>query len=186
MNMRVVGGISRGRKLAPPAISGARPTSALVRGAVFNVLGHENVNGKRIVDLYAGVGSLGIEGLSRGAIWVDFVEKDPKQCAVIRANLRSTGLDGHSMVYCMKTEKALEVLKGSYNLVLMDPPYKMKDLAPVLKVIGETKILEADGMVVVGHSKHSNLNDTYGNLSRFDSRRYGDSVVEFFQGTEIV
>ena len=86
----------------------------------------------------------------------------------------------------MKTEKALEDLKGSYNLVLMDPPYKMKDLAPVLKVIGETKILEADGMVVVGHSKHSNLNDTYGNLSRFDSRRYGDSVVEFFQGTEIV
>ncbi|MQF65172.1 16S rRNA (guanine(966)-N(2))-methyltransferase RsmD [SAR202 cluster bacterium AC-409-J13_OGT_754m] len=184
--MRVVGGIARGRKLAPPAIGGARPTSALVRGAIFNVLGFENVEGRRIIDLYAGVGSLGVEGISRGAHWVDFVEKDPKQCAVIRANLKSTGLAGRSRVYCMTAERALEVLEGPYNLVLMDPPYKMKDLSSVLTVIGETKMLEADGMVVVGHSKHSDLSDTYGSLLRFDSRRYGDSMVEFYQGTKIV
>jgi len=183
--MRVVGGKARGRKLASPAIPGARPTTALVRGAVFNILGFENVEGKRIIDLYAGVGSLGIEGLSRGADWVDFVEKDPKQCAVIRANLQATGLARRSGVYCMTAEKALQVLEGPYRLVLMDPPYRLRDLSSVLKVIGETKILEVHGMVVVGHSKHSELKDTYGNLSLFNRRQYGDSVVEFFQRTEI-
>ena len=184
--MRVVGGSARGVALRTPKGSGVRPTMDKVRVALFNILAALGLKDAAVADFFAGTGSLGIEALSRGAAHVDFVEANAPQCADIRVNLQVTKLADRATVLHSTVEKALEQMDNKYDFVLMDPPYKMKDLAPVLKVIGETKILEADGMVVVGHSKHSNLSDTYGNLSRFDSRRYGDSVVEFFQWTEIV
>ena len=178
--MRVVGGIAKGRNLASPAIPGARPTLELVRGAIFNILGSNLIEGARIADLFAGTGSLGIEGLSRGAAGADFVEQHPRQCAVIRSNLESTGLSNRGQVHCMKVERALQVLKGPYGVVFMDPPYRLKTLDPVLETLAQSGLMEAEGVVVVGHSKRLGLKERYGSLSKVRSRRYGDSVVDFF------
>ncbi len=179
--MRIVGGIAKGRRLASPAIRGARPTSELIRGVIFNSLGPEILIEARVADLYAGVGSLGIESLSRGAAHADFVEKDSRQCAVIRRNLKTTGLERKAQVHRMEALKALTMLEGPYGVILMDPPYRMESLDQNLEAIDRAEIIENEGMLVVGHSKRLTLKEGYGRLSLERSRRHGDSVVDFFR-----
>jgi len=193
--MRVVGGVAKGRRLKGATISEARPTSELVRGAIFNVLGPLDLKPVRALDLYAGSGSLGIEALSRGASWADFVERHPRQCAAIRENLRVTGFTDKAQVYCMDVDKALLVLlehnAGRYGLVLMDPPYKLTSLDEVLDSLAGSKLLEEGATVVVGHSKRLSLKSGYPSglspqgqsqsLSLVGRYRYGDSTVDFFE-----
>lgn len=179
--MRVLSGQVRGRRLKGPAIQGARPTSERVRGAIFNVLGPLDTHGLRVLDLFAGSGSLGIEALSRGGDWADFVERSPRQCAQIRANLSATGYGDRAGVHCMEVRKALESLEGRYHLVLMDPPYELEELGPVLEPLGASDLLSPGARVVVGHSKRVTMADHYGPLAQEATRRYGDSVVDFFR-----
>ncbi|MCE2464457.1 MAG: RsmD family RNA methyltransferase, partial [Dehalococcoidia bacterium] len=92
----------------------ARPTSELVRGAIFNILGPLEVAQTRVLDLYAGSGSLGIEALSRGATEADFVERHPRQCAAIKENLATTGFTDKARVYRMDVQASLSALEGPY------------------------------------------------------------------------
>ena len=181
MVMRIVGGIAKGRKLRGATISEARPTSELVRGAIFNVLGPLGLRPTRVIDLYAGSGSLGTEALSRGATWADFVERHPRQCAAIKENLTVTEFSNQAQVYCMSVDKALNILTGPYQLVLMDPPYKLTTLGEVLDTLAGAKLLEEDATVVVGHSKRLVLAERYQGLVQVGHYRYGDSVVDFFR-----
>ena len=87
----MVGGIAKGRRLIGATIAEARPTSELVRGAIFNILGPLDLKPIRVLDLYAGSGSLGLEALSRGAGSADCVERHPRQCAALDTNLAATG-----------------------------------------------------------------------------------------------
>ncbi len=178
--MRVLSGFAGGRPLKGPAIPGARPTSELVRGAIFNVLGPLEGRIVRVLDLFAGTGSLGIEALSRGVGQADFVESNRRQCQRIRENLQGLGLSQGASVHCKEAAQAVRDLPGSYQLVLMDPPYKMTDLSPVLGPLGNSASLEQGAMVVVGHSKRVQLAEGYGSLVRTGDRRYGDSMVDFF------
>ena len=182
--VRVLSGYAGGRPLKGPAIPGARPTSELVRGAIFNVLGPLDGRIAKVLDLFAGTGSLGIEALSRGVPEADFVESNRRQCMRIRENLQDLGLTQSATVHCREAAQAIRELEGSYQLVLMDPPYRMTDLTPVLAPLGNTSsdgsLLELGGTVVVGHSKRVRLADTYGALSHTGGRRYGDSMVDFF------
>ena len=143
-----------------------------------------------MLDLFAGTGSLGIEALSRGVPQADFVESNRRQCLRIRENLHDLGLSHGATVHCKEAVQAVRDLEGPYQLVLMDPPYRMTDLSPVLSPLGdappESSLLEAGGplsvggIVVVGHSKRVQLADNYGTLSHTNGRRYGDSMVDFF------
>ncbi len=178
--MRVVGGVAKGKRLRGATISEARPTSERVRGAIFNVLSSLDLNSVRALDLYAGSGSLGIEALSRGALWVDFVERHPRQCAAIKENLEATGLGDRARVYRRDAERALNVLEGRYQLVLMDPPYKLTTLDEVLDRLAESELLEKGATVVAGHSKRLTLKSSHGNLSLVGHYSYGDSIVDFF------
>lgn len=180
--MRVVGGKAKGRRLKGGVSPDTRPTTERVRAAIFNILDPAQYEGQRVLDLYAGTGSLGIEALSRGASWGDFVERSPRQCAVIRTNLEVTGFSRQARVYCTDAMHGLGALSGPYSLVLTDPPYKLGDPGSVMERIASTAgLLRQDSMVVVGHSRHSDLLESYGSLRRVSQRRYGDNVVEFFQ-----
>ena len=178
--MRVVGGAAKGRRLKGATISEARPTSELVRGAIFNILGPLDLKLIKVLDMFAGSGSLGIEALSRGATWADFVERHPRQCAAIRENLETTGFTDRARVYCMDVNKGLSVLEGGYNVVLMDPPYKLTTLDQVLDDLSGSGLLEPSATVVVGHSKRLSLESGYRGLARIGSYRYGDSMVDFY------
>ena len=177
----MVGGDAKGIRLRGATISGARPTTELVRGAIFNVLGHLDPNPIRALDLFAGSGSLGIEALSRGATWVDFAERHPRQCAAIKENLEATGFSSTARIYCMDVVRALGVLQDPYELVLMDPPYSLPSLDYVLNGLAKSKLLSSGATVVVGHSKRLTLQPVYHDLGRVGQYRYGDSSVDFFE-----
>ena len=180
-SMRVAGGTARGRRLLGAIAPGARPTTERVRAAIFNILSPETYLGERALDLFAGSGSLGIEALSRGAAWADFVERDRRQCGVVRSNLENTGFLGQGKVYQADAIRVLDSLPGPYRLVMLDPPYRLTQLGEVLEKIAEHPGLVAPkGMVVVGHSRHTELRPSYGPLARESLRRYGDNVVEFY------
>jgi len=122
--LRVIAGRFGGRRLKAPRGDGTRPTSDRVKEALFSILG--NLEGARVLDLFAGTGSLGIESLSRGAVGVVFVEAAPDALAVLRDNLRALGLtDVDATVISARVERALPQLLtlGPYDLVLADAPY---------------------------------------------------------------
>lgn len=181
-NMRVVGGTAKGHRLKGAVTPGVRPTSERARAAIFNVLPPRLLQDARVLDLFAGTGSLGIEALSRGASWADFVERNRRQCQALQANLESTGFGGQARAQCADASRLLNSLPGPYDLVLLDPPYKMEALEEFMEALASAPALVADeGIVVVGHSRHVSLGKEYGQLALYSSRRYGDNLVDFYR-----
>ena len=179
--MRVGGGEARGRRLKGAVVPGVRPTTERVRAAIFNILDIDQYRDRRVLDLFAGSGSLGIEALSRGAAWADFVERDRRQCTVVRDNLSSLGFDTVAQVRQADAIRALPVLTGDYSLVLLDPPYRMGAFHGVLEgIAGHPGLLTPDAIVVAGHSRQTELRSAYGILRRTTYRQYGDNAVSIY------
>ncbi len=179
--MRVIAGRAKGHRLAGPPSRATRPTSDLVRGAIFSALESMGVELTRVLDLYAGSGALGIEALSRGGEWCDFVEKDARTCASIRENLAKTRFDGRAKVHCAPVERALARLEGPYTLVLADPPYA-QEAAPPLERLVESGLAEAGRTVLVlEHSSREEGPERLGGLSQVKTLRHGDSAVSIYR-----
>lgn len=179
--MRVAGGNEKGRRLKGAVTSKTRATTERVRAAIFNILDPNQYLDGRVLDLFSGTGSLGIEALSHGAGWADFVEWDRRQSAVITSNLESTGFSSQSSVHRLDVFQALESLTGNYDLVLMDPPYKMGNLDNLMeKVASQPGLIVEGGVVIAGHSKREGLKEVYGHLRLTSHREYGDNVIDFF------
>ncbi len=179
--MRVIAGRAKGHRLAGPPSRATRPTSDLVRGAIFSALESMGVELTRVLDLYAGSGALGIEALSRGGQWCDFVEKDARTCASIRENLAKTRFDGLAKVHCAPVERALARLEGPYTLVLADPPYA-QEAAPSLERLVESGLAEAGRTVLVlEHSSREEGPGRLGGLSQVKTLRHGDSAVSIYR-----
>jgi 16S rRNA (guanine966-N2)-methyltransferase len=117
--VRVVAGQFKGRRLAAPRGTRTRPTADRVREALFSMLG--DVEGARVLDLYAGSGALGIEALSRGAASAVFVERDPRAVAAIERNLAAIGVE--ATVLRRDVPRFLAAEDGAFDLVFCDPPY---------------------------------------------------------------
>ncbi len=155
--MRVIGGAFRGQRLAAPRGRDTRPTTDRVREAVFSSLfsligGFE---GRRVLDLYAGSGALGIEALSRGAAHATFVERDRRAAAVIAANLQSLGVASDHWQVLTRDASRLVTAAGlrPVSLLFADPPYTIDaaDVWQVLEGLANGGVLEAGGLVVYEH-----------------------------------
>ena len=178
----MVAGTAKGRRLKGTISPEARPTTERVRAAIFNIISPDLYRGGRVLDLYAGSGSLGIEALSRGASWADFVERDRRQCGVIQSNLDNVGFGSCGRVHCALVEGGLTDLAGPYQLVLLDPPYRLQTLGEVLEnIVSVQGLVDQGGMVVAGHSRHLALLPDYGPLRLVSNRRYGDNLVDFYR-----
>lgn len=183
--MRIISGRAKGQRLKGPPRGSVRPTSDLVRGAIFDILASLKGEWARVLDLYAGTGALGIEALSRGALHADFVERNRACCAVIRENLRRTGLEEQGRVYCLEVARALRILQNGYDLVFADPPYGDPGLGLVLERLGHSHLL-ADGVAVVEHSYRFPLAESYGPLKIVNQRRHGDTCISFYEAGRVV
>jgi 16S rRNA (guanine(966)-N(2))-methyltransferase RsmD len=134
-----------------------------------------------VLDLFSGSGALGIEALSRGAGWVDFVDHEPKCCAIIRQNLENTKLAAQAHIYCCSVTKALTFLNKEYSIVLMDPPYSDLSIGNVINQLAASNLIGTDTVVIVTHSPHLTLNTQCGTLSMTKERRHGDSCIAVFR-----
>ena len=171
--MRVVAGAYRSRRLRAPA--SARPTADRVREALFSILG--DVSGARVLDLFAGSGALGIEALSRGAAAATFVERDVGAAELIRRNLESLGASG-----AVVRRDALAFLRsepGTYDLVLVDPPYDSASrlAGPLSELL--PPVLAEDARIVTESDKRTPLEMAFPLLRE---RTYGDTRIAVHRG----
>jgi 16S rRNA (guanine966-N2)-methyltransferase len=152
--------------------------------AMYSMLGPGGVEGKRVLDLYAGTGRLGLESLKRGAAFVEFVETDAKRCNAIQAAVEQLGFDNSCHVRRGRVGRILRSLDGDYDIVFIDPPYAMDPFQGVLDALGDRNLLSNEATVFVEHGKRTNLNGQYAGLMMSDSRVYGDTAVTTFRPVE--
>jgi len=176
MNVRVTGGRLGGRRLRAAA-SGTRPTADRVRVALFARLG--DLDGARVLDLYAGTGSLGIEALSRGARDVVFIERASRSLAVLRANLVTLGLTTDTRILAGDAVRGVQRLgreAARFDLALLDPPYAAGEVGRALEALVAARVLAVGAAVVVESGRRHPVPIVEG-LARIDERRYGDTLI---------
>ena len=179
--MRIIAGKAKGHRLKAPKGTTTRPATDLVRGAIFSILETTTSDWERVLDLFAGSGALGIEALSRGAGWVDFVEREPRCCDIIRQNLEKTKLAAQAHIYCCSVVKALSFLDKEYSIILMDPPYSNSSIGNVITQLATSKLVGANSILVVTHSPRLPLNSTYATLNLIKEHRHGDSCIAVYE-----
>lgn len=180
--MRVIAGEFGGRRLEAPRGLKTRPTSDRVREALFMSLG--DLTGQRVVDLFAGSGALGIEALSRGAVFADFVDGARSAREAMERNLSSLGLAERARIWPFRLPLGLarlvEVLQAA-DLVLADPPYGGADARSVLSALGRQGILRPGARVVLERHQKDELRGDIGILAEVRERRYGETIVHFYE-----
>ena len=145
--MRVITGTARGRKLAALEGVEVRPTTDMVKEAMFSILQFE-IEGAVVLDLFAGSGQLGIEALSRGAASAVFVDQRRDAAALIRDNLKLTGLEDRAKVVCGDAAAFLPSAGEKFGLIFIDPPYAANLWEKTIKAISQFDILSNHGIIV--------------------------------------
>ena len=177
--IRIIGGTYRGRKLRTLKGLTTRPVLGRVREALFNVLG--NIEGFKVLDLYAGSGAIGIEALSRGAESVVFVDSGLRQCSAIRENLEITGITAE--VIRSDVIRAVEKFRVSYStfdFVFADPPYEQGLGIETLHAVCDGGILADTGIMALTVRYTEDIPDIAGSCGRIFNRRYGDTLLVMF------
>jgi 16S rRNA (guanine966-N2)-methyltransferase len=185
---RVIAGSARGLRLRAPG-AGTRPFADRVKQTLFAIL-EPDLDGARVLDLFAGSGAAGIEALSRGAASAVFVEKDPGAASVIEANLRTTSLAGPAATVLRADAVAWlsrAALPGApFDLVIADPPYAETDLlVRTLEALGAAGApLTAGARVVAKHFWRDRPPERIGLLASERYRRFGETALTFYRREE--
>jgi len=171
--MRIIAGSRKGHRIDAPKGTHTRPTSDFVRETAFNLIGP--VDGATVLELFAGSGALGLEALSRGAARATLVDSDRAACRAINANLDKLGLA--ATVLCQDALRAVSTDRGSYDLILADPPYDydgLDRLAPHLK-----RLLAPDGLLVL--QTQARDEPVVDGLTVRTSRKYGSARLTLLE-----
>ena len=174
--MRVITGSARGRKLKTPETYDIRPTTDNVKEAVFNIIQFD-VEGRRVLDLFAGTGQLGIEALSRGAASAVFVDRDRAAVRLVRENLRACGLEG-----TVRQEDALSALRRPerFDLIFVDPPYDAGLYGEVLETIKSVDKLTDGGIIICEARSTEPLPDLAVPYGKRKEYRYGKVKIAVY------
>ncbi len=183
--MRIVGGKFKGHGLFGPASGITRPTSDRVRESLFNILAHGiegfELDGARVMDLFAGTGALGLEALSRGAKFCQFIDEETEARSVIRRNADALGAIGLCKIWRRDATKLGPCAPQSpFDLVFVDPPYNKGFGEKALAALIDGQWLAPGAVVVLEESERASVGEVAG-LTRIDQRTYGDTVVYFFR-----
>ena len=177
--MRVVAGKYGGRPLKTLAGKTTRPTTDKVKGAIFNMIG-PYFDGGRVLDLYAGSGSLAIEAISRGMTSAILVEKDRRAQAIINQNLKMTREEERFELLKMEANQSLERITGHFDLVLLDPPYAKEQIVTDIEKIAERELLSNDALIVCETDKSVDLPEEIAGLGIWKQKIYGISKVTVY------
>jgi 16S rRNA (guanine(966)-N(2))-methyltransferase RsmD len=157
-----------------------------VKESIFNIL-REEVEGKVVLDLFAGTGNLGIEALSRGAKKACFVEKGRQALRLIQRNLAQCGLEERSEILSKDANRAIGILaqRGeSFDLILMDPPYEKGLIKRTLMKLYSNPIYYKDSILVIEHDRREPLPSPMDGWNLFQEKRIGDTVISFLKPVE--
>ena len=183
--MRVISGNLKGKKILQPLDKNTRPLKDMAKEAIFNVINHSNkfsteIINSKILDLFSGVGSFGLECISRKASHVTFVESYSKTLKILQTNLEKLSSQKN---YKILTDDIFENnffknLNCKYNIIFLDPPYKEKKIKDLLNNIHKEEILEDNGLIVI-HRNKKDKDEFPPNFEIIDEKIYGISKIFF-------
>jgi 16S rRNA (guanine966-N2)-methyltransferase len=182
--LRVIAGKYRGQGLVSFKADHIRPTTDLVKGAIFNRM-QDVIVGAQVLDLFCGTGSLGIEALSRGAESLTFVEKSSASLEILRKNLAKLKI---TEAYTILKKDVLAYLASakdsqvkSFDVILIDPPFTEKMAHDVMLILGQTALFHEDTRIFIESGFKERIDDEYGCLILADRREYGDKTLSLFR-----
>ena len=183
--MRIISGLFKGKKILSPINLQTRPLKDLVKESIFNIINHSpklliNIQNSTILDLFSGVGSFGLECLSRGSEHVTFFENYDGVLPILKKNLKSLKLNNKYEIIekDLFNEDSFTLLSKKFDIIFIDPPYKNKNLSIILKLIFNNKILNNDGVLII--HRHIKENDVFiPEFKIIDEKKYGISKIIF-------
>ena len=178
--IRVIAGKYGGRKIDAPDFSNSRtkPMGERIRNAMFNRIGEE-IRGTRVLDAFAGTGSVGLEALSRGASFVTFVERDKIAQKILQKNVLSLGAENESEIIRTTVNNWLETAEPEmYDIILADPPYHDLQLSTVSRLFG---LLKPKGLMVLSHTGRGEGSNLENSIVVVDNRSYGNATLTSFR-----
>jgi len=179
--MRVISGTSKGRRLSTLRGQTLRPTSGRIKESIFGILGKE-VEGKVVLDLFAGTGNLAVEALSRGAKKAFLVERGRQALRLIQKNLSRCGMEGLSEILpddACRAIRILEARKESFDLIFIDPPYEKGLIKRTLEGLSARRIYHEGSLLIIQHDRREPLPETLEGWSLIRERRIGDTIISF-------
>ena len=179
--IRVIGGTARGRRLQGPPGLRFRPTTGRVKEFIFSYLNQE-VEGARLLDLFSGTGSLGIEALSRGAASVVFIEEDTRHIRILKDNVALCGFSAEAQIIrgdVFRHIKRLGEGGERFDIVLADPPFKQKLHERITKGVRQAGILARESLLLIEHEVHDSIS-MESSLRLIKQRRFGHCVVSVY------
>ena len=185
--MRIISGKFRGLKLQPPVDFSIRPTSDRLKESLFSILESNKYNIKiensNVIDICSGTGALGIEALSRGAKLIYFIDKDPKAINVLQKNISKLKIDYKDETYIKiiraDANKALQNIKNTFDIVLIDPPYNSNVIEECLVKLKQYNLINFNSYIFTESSKNENIN--FDGFDLLDTKIYGKSKLTILQ-----
>ena len=183
--MRVISGSFRGKKILKPKDNKTRPLKDLTKESIFNIIEHSNkfrvqIIGSNVLDLFSGVGSFGIECLSRGANKVIFAENYQSVLSILKKNLINLKSTNNYRIIedDIYKENTLLIINESFDIIFLDPPYKDKNLGKIFEAIQKGNILKKNGIIILHrHKKEKELLPI--NFKKIEEKQYGISKINF-------
>ena len=181
--MRIISGNFKGRKILTPNDIKTRPLKDLTKESIFNILKHSNkfdieIKNSTVLDLFAGVGSFGIECLSNEAKYVTFVENYNGVLPILKKNLSNLKLDKKYEIIEQNIFTGLKLAKSNYDIIFLDPPYKDKNISELIDKIFEINLLSKSGIIIIHRNR--NVKDKYSkNFRILEEKTYGISKISF-------
>jgi len=177
MNVRIISGEFGGRKIEAPDTSRTHPMSERIRNALFNSLGEE-IQGARVLDAFAGTGSVGLEALSRGAHDVTFIERDRIAQKILAKNVTSLSVEERVTIIRTTVSNWLETSDSeSFDVIFADPPYHDTQFSTVERLFG---LLKPGGLMVLSHPGRGEVPTKTG-VVVVDNRSYGNAFLTFYR-----
>jgi 16S rRNA (guanine966-N2)-methyltransferase len=180
LDMRVIAGIYKGRRLKTLEGLRVRPTSDRLRETLFNILA-PRIEEAHFADVCAGSGAVGIEALSRGARHVTFIESSLKAARTISENLRNCGIrEGYRVINRDALRALKNMEKAQFDVIYFDPPYDSEIYTPVMWLIAKQELLAEGGVLIVEHRRQTPLLPNYDRLRPYRQVAQGESLLTFF------
>lgn len=176
--MRVITGSARGRKLKAPEGMDVRPTTDGVKEAIFSAIQFE-IEGRTVLDLFAGSGQLGIEAISRGAKKAVFVDSSQTSIKFIKENIAHVGFESQSEVINMPNTAFLRTTRETFDIALLDPPYARKLINKSLPAL--TEIMSEDGVIVCEHEIECRLPEEVNGFRIVRAKKHGKTGITIYR-----
>lgn len=184
--MRIISGIAKGRKLLSPLTMETRPTLDRVKESIFDII-QIKIYGSKVIDVFAGTGSLGLEALSRGASNCYLIDKSKDTYDLLRQNVTNLKFEDKCKTFNMDSYKVLEQLGESsekFDIIFIDPPYVKDMIPPAILIIEKYKMLLNSGIIVTKVDSIEEIYQGTDKIKLYNHRKYGNTTICFYRCEE--